>query len=179
MNMISVAEVLKRAEQLGLECPNRTFWRYYQLGFLPRGHKVPGRGNVLYFPDETALRLWVIHFLTQQLGLTFSEVARYPWSQFECQNTKPMCSISGEFVLTAKHQFDKIRDAALHKFVGELVNQLTETTERSTCSMQPLETMDRSTCSMQPLETMDRSTMRLPSSSEHASRRNPKGARKD
>ena len=123
--MNTVAEVLKQARRQGLDCSRRTFWNYYLSGFLPKGHKIPGKGNVLYFPGETVLRLRIIQFLMEQLDFRLSELSRYPWSQFECRPTQSLFSISDEFVLTAKRQYDKMRDAALHKFLGELVDHLT------------------------------------------------------
>jgi DNA-binding transcriptional MerR regulator len=129
--MNTVTNIVRQARALGLDCSERTFWKYHQLRLLPRGQKIRGRGNAVYFPDETVLRLWIIHFLTQQLEFTLSEVSRYPWYQFECPNAAPTFQISPEFIVTAKHQFDKARDAALHKLVGELLTHLTSETEKA------------------------------------------------
>lgn len=127
--MKTVGEILEQAQRLGLDCSERTFWKYHQMRLLPKGRKIQGRGNATYFPDETVLRLWIIHFLTQQLEFSLSDVSRYRWPQFECQNADPKRGVSGEFILTAKDELDKSRDAALDKLVGELVKHLTAETE--------------------------------------------------
>ena len=59
--VLTLSEVLARARKLGVKCSESAFWKYYKLGLVPKGEKLPGRGNVLYFPDGTHHCLhWVV-----------------------------------------------------------------------------------------------------------------------
>jgi hypothetical protein len=60
---ISLLEVLRLAEQLGVKCSVRNFWMHHDRGLVPKGRRIPGRGNVLYFPQETALHLYVLSIM--------------------------------------------------------------------------------------------------------------------
>lgn len=60
--MIPLEEVLKRAQSLGFTITRRTFWRYWKQGLLHQGEKIPGRGNVLYFPEDVVEELSIIHW---------------------------------------------------------------------------------------------------------------------
>lgn len=133
--MKTVAQVLDEAEKLRAGCTERTFWKYHKLRILSQGRKVSGRGNITYFPDDTAVRLWLIHFLATQLEFSLSDISRYPWSQFEAaQVTPPKNTIPGELVLEAKNQCDKGKDKIIREIVGHLMKHLqsgTETSQRS------------------------------------------------
>ncbi len=60
---ISLFEVLKLAEQLGAKCSVRNFWMHHDRGLVPTGRKISGRGNALYFPEETVLHLYVLSII--------------------------------------------------------------------------------------------------------------------
>ncbi len=121
--MKKVAEVLEEAEGLGAGCTERTFWKYQKLGLLSEGRKISGQGNVVYFPDDTALRLWIIQLLTKELEFSLSDIARYPWSQFEVDQVNlPPDSHPGKLILETKNRYGKLKG----KFVGEFIDKLKE-----------------------------------------------------
>jgi hypothetical protein len=123
--MKTVTEILNEVGKVGVVCTERTFWKYHQLRLLPRGRKKQGGGNVVYFPDETVFRLWLINFLTKKLEFDLSDVSRYSWSQVESGND--VCAperISGEFILRAKNEYDKAKDTALQQLVDRLMKHL-------------------------------------------------------
>jgi len=123
--MKTVEQILKEVRKVGVVCTERTFWKYHQLRLLPSGKKIPGQGNTAYFPDETALRLWLIHFLTKKLELNLSDISRYPWPQFESlHDASAVMDIPGELMLTAKTEYDKTKDAALRHLVDQLMKHL-------------------------------------------------------
>jgi hypothetical protein len=128
--MKTVAEILNQVRKVGVVCTERTFWKYHQLRLLPCGRKIPGQGNVVYFPDETALRLWLVHFLTKELEFSLSDVSRYPWSQFESvHEMSALERLPGEFILTAKNEYDKAKDATLRQLLDSLMKHLESATD--------------------------------------------------
>lgn len=70
--MLTLTEVQERAKQAGAPVAERTFWKYILTGLLPRGEKLPGQGNVLFFPDDTPDRLAQLHWLNKDVGIPLS-----------------------------------------------------------------------------------------------------------
>lgn len=125
--MKTVGEVLRHARKLSVECTARTFWKYHKLGLLPKGYKISGRGNVIYFPDDTAVRLWLVQFLSKELEFNLTEISRYSWSQFESTQAvwRPTADwASGEFILEAKRHCARGKDALLRQLLDFLMNHL-------------------------------------------------------
>src|SRR6266481_215229 len=83
---VSLFEVLKLAEQLGVKCSVRNFWMHHDRGLVPTGRKIAGRGNALYFPEETVLHLYVLSIVkalqskpikaVAGTGKSFSQIAK-------------------------------------------------------------------------------------------------------
>ena len=67
--------VLAKARKLGIKCTPRTFWRYHELGLLPKGRKMPGYGNVVYFPPSTEFSLWWIEYFSKELQIPLIQIA--------------------------------------------------------------------------------------------------------
>jgi hypothetical protein len=112
--METVRDVLKKAKKLGAKCTERTFWHYHKLRLLPDGQKISGRGNVVFFPRDTAVRIWLVYFLTAELGFSISEIARYPWAQFDIGNTlSAFHGLPEDFVFGTKRKLQKLRDDSL------------------------------------------------------------------
>ncbi len=123
--MNTMREVMAQAKKLGVRCTERTFWHYHKLGLLPEGRKISGYGNVIFFPNDTATRLWLIGFLTKQLGLKISDLRRFPWAEFKAlpatNNRLPK-----EFVFAAKRDFENARAACLKKVLASIATLLNE-----------------------------------------------------
>lgn len=68
--ILSLEEVLKTARTRGIKCTRRTFWRYWKQGLLHQGEKIPGRGNVLYFPEDVVEELSIIQWW-KLIGFSF------------------------------------------------------------------------------------------------------------
>ena len=131
MKMKTVPQVLDEAQKLRARCTERTFWKYHKLGLLPEGQKIAGKGNVMYYPEDTALRLWFIHFLTKELEFSLSDIARYPWSQFEDAHlVSPLNGIPGELILEAKNQCRQAKRTMLRQLIEKLVQDLKSGTDR-------------------------------------------------
>lgn len=71
----SLSDIRRRAQKLGVKCTVRTFWRYYNLGMLPKGRKFPGYGNVLWFRPGTEIVLWWVEFLSTTVGIPLVNIA--------------------------------------------------------------------------------------------------------
>ncbi len=81
---LTLSEVLGELRQAGFRSTARTFWKYTGLGLLPKGKKIPGRGNVLYFPADTVKRLRTIDFLNKKVGIPLHQLRRMrDWFQGE------------------------------------------------------------------------------------------------
>lgn len=123
---MTLSQVLLAAHDLHAECTERTFWKYHKLGLVPEGQKIPGQGNVRYFPRDTPFRLWLINFLTRQLEFSLSDVACYPWSQLEsCQPCLTLNRIPGEVVVETKNQFKRARGKMIRELIDRLIGDLT------------------------------------------------------
>jgi hypothetical protein len=124
--MMTLSQVLVEAQNLHAGCTERTFWKYHKLGLLPEGEKIPGQGNVRYFPDDTPLRLWLISFLTRQLEFSLRDVACYPWAQFgSCQPRLALNRIPGEVVVETKNQFKRAKGRMIQELIERLIGNLT------------------------------------------------------
>ena len=69
VTLLTLHEVEERAKRSGVAVPARTLWEYLHSRLLPQGHKIPGHGNVLYYPDDTPDRLIQVHWLNKKLGI--------------------------------------------------------------------------------------------------------------
>lgn len=81
--MLTVVELMEQARKLGVRIAPRTFWKYAALGLVPTGRKIYGRGNVLYFPDDTPKRLYVIQVLASQAGIQPSTLSKQKLGEWE------------------------------------------------------------------------------------------------
>jgi hypothetical protein len=120
--MKTIDEVLEEVRVMGTECSERSLWKYHKLRLIPGGRKVSGEGNKVFFPEGTALRLWLVRLLTDELGFSLSDVVRLPWSQLE--GRRPVWSsikVPGELVLAVRDECNKARDKLLLQLVGKLV----------------------------------------------------------
>lgn len=122
--MKTVSQILDEAQKNGIPCTERTFWKYHKLGLLPEGQKLPGRGNVAYFPDDTLLRLWLIAFLKSEMNLNLSDFSRYEWPEIESDPEKLPNEWSGDFFLNAKRQCQKAKREAMRTVIEQLVEGL-------------------------------------------------------
>lgn len=81
---LTLSDVLGELRQAGLRNTARTFWKYAGLGLLPKGEKIAGRGNVLYFPADTVKRLRTIDFLNKDVGIPLRQLGKMrDWFQGE------------------------------------------------------------------------------------------------
>lgn len=109
--------VLKDARKYGVQCTERTFWKYHRMGLLPEGQKLSGHGNVVFFPDETVMRLRLIQLLTKEMEFTLQDVAKYPWSQLDPISNVWFGEVISEDVLEAKNSYQKAKDELFREFV--------------------------------------------------------------
>jgi hypothetical protein len=123
--MKRVAQVLEEAKKMGAGCTERNLWKYHKLDLLPGGRKIPGHGNVAYFPDDTALRIWIIHLLTHELRFGLSDISQYPWSQFEGAQIQLRPGMyPGELIFDAKNRYDKLKSKFVRDFIDKLIENL-------------------------------------------------------
>lgn len=95
------------------------------MGLLPGGQKIPGQGNVFYFPDDTLLRLWLIALLMSEMNLSLSDISRYPWPEVEGgQGAVAPNAWSGDFLLNAKKQCQRAKHEAMSTVIKQLVKEL-------------------------------------------------------
>jgi hypothetical protein len=76
LKMLTLTDVQETTKKWGLDFNTRTFWKYYQMGLLPKGQKIKGRGNVLYFPEETPQRLFAVHWMSNVVCIPLAEIKR-------------------------------------------------------------------------------------------------------
>jgi len=74
---MTLADILTGVRSGGVPFTARTFWKYYQLGLLPKGRKLQGRGNVLYFPPQTPQRILWIDVLNKKVGIGLEALAKH------------------------------------------------------------------------------------------------------
>ena len=136
--LLSLSEVLGELRQAGFRFTARTFWKYAGLGLLPKGKKIPGRGNVLYFPADTVKRLRTIDFLNKEVGIPLNKLRRMrDWFQGDdfsrsvlWQNPTPLrlvawfASALAETGLLQKKRLSRADVAELGKIRDELSDLL-------------------------------------------------------
>jgi hypothetical protein len=121
--MITVDQTLDSLRTFGVTCSRRAFWKYHKHQLLPEGLKLPGKGNRVYLPDETIVRIWMIHFLTEELDFKLSELSKYRWPDFEWQRLSKL-GVSREFVFETKGKLARSRQADLDNVVQDLMKHL-------------------------------------------------------
>ena len=110
--MNTVEQILERLGTFGVKCSKRTLWKYHEYRLLPEGRKLPGAGNVVYFPDEAVVRIWMIHFLTGELDFKLSELSKYRWPDFEWHPWSKL-GVSREFAFEVKDELAEIKTKRL------------------------------------------------------------------
>jgi len=119
--MLTVSDALKRAAECGVRVSERTFWKYHQLGLLPAGEKIAGRGNVTYFPDDTPIRLLLIHFLAEELKVNPSKLSSPSWSQYRpSPEFWSLRDLPDEQIAIAKEEYEKAKEEALRLFLQRI-----------------------------------------------------------
>lgn len=81
--MLTLTDIQNETKKWGFKFTPQTFWKYYRLGLLPKGQKIKGRGNAMYFPDSTPQRLFAVHWMSDVVGLPLSEIKRIAKGQGE------------------------------------------------------------------------------------------------
>jgi hypothetical protein len=66
--MLTLEEILHKLRGMGVEFAPRTFWKYVDMGLLQEGRKLPGRGNVFFFPEDTPERIRQLYTLNKDVG---------------------------------------------------------------------------------------------------------------
>ncbi len=66
--MLTLKEVLDKLGDMGVDFAPRTFWKYVDMGLLPKGRKLPGQGNLFFFPEDTPQRIAQLYTLNKDLG---------------------------------------------------------------------------------------------------------------
>jgi hypothetical protein len=61
---------------MGVEFAPRTFWKYVDMGLLPEGRKLPGQGNLFFFPSDTPERIAQLSSLNKDIGFPLSLLQR-------------------------------------------------------------------------------------------------------
>ena len=74
--MVTLTDIQQELKKLGYNVAPRTFWRYYRSGVLPKGEKLAGRGNVLYFPDNAAEVLMRVMWLHEAMRLPLKSLRK-------------------------------------------------------------------------------------------------------
>src|SRR5579862_1514661 len=81
---LTLSDIEAITKEWGFNFNVRTFWKYYRMGLLPKGEKIRGRGNVMYFPPETPQRLFAVHWLSTVVGIPLAEIKRM--ANNRCEN---------------------------------------------------------------------------------------------
>lgn len=76
LTLLTLSEVQERASKFGVTVPARTLWEYLHSRLLPQGHKIPGHGNVLYYPEDAPDRLIQVYWLNKRMGIPISVLCR-------------------------------------------------------------------------------------------------------
>ena len=66
--LLTLEEILKKLRDMGVDFAPRTFWKYVGMGLLPEGRKLPGQGNLFFFPEDTPERIAQLYTLNKDLG---------------------------------------------------------------------------------------------------------------
>jgi hypothetical protein len=74
--MLTLTDIQTETRRWGFEFTPQTFWKYYRLGLLPKGKKIKGRGNAMYFPENTPQRLFAVHWMSNVVCIPLAEIQR-------------------------------------------------------------------------------------------------------
>jgi hypothetical protein len=74
--LLTLDQILRRLKDKGVDFAPRTFWKYVDLGLLPEGRKLPGQGNLFFFPSDTPERIAQLSSLNKDLGFPLSLLQR-------------------------------------------------------------------------------------------------------
>ena len=74
--LLTLEQILYMLDGMGVEFAPRTFWKYVDLGLLPQGRKLPGQGNLFFFPSDTPERIAQLSSLNKDLGFPLSLLQR-------------------------------------------------------------------------------------------------------
>jgi hypothetical protein len=74
--MLTMTDVRNVTKKWGFNFSPQVFWKYHKMGLLPKGEKIKGRGNVVYFPESTPQRLFAVHWMTNVVGIPLPEMKR-------------------------------------------------------------------------------------------------------
>jgi hypothetical protein len=74
--LLTLEQILRRLDDEGVDFAPRTFWKYVDLGLLPEGRKLPGEGNLFFFPNDTPELIAQLSSLNKDLGFTLSLLQR-------------------------------------------------------------------------------------------------------
>jgi hypothetical protein len=61
---------------LGVDFAPRTFWKYVDMKLIPQGRKLPGQGNLFFFPSDTPERIAQLSSLNKDLGFPLGLLQR-------------------------------------------------------------------------------------------------------
>src|SRR5215469_9050610 len=123
--MKTLNAILDDAKRFRIPCTERTFWKYYKLGLLPEGRKIPGKGNVVFFPNDTLLRLWLIAFMKEEMNSSLADISHCPLPEFDIgDGDLPPNIWTGDFLLKAKRECQKAKREAMLTVINELVKAL-------------------------------------------------------
>jgi len=85
---LTLSDIEAITKKWGFNFNARTFWKYYRMGLLPKGEKIKGRGNVMYFPDGTPQRLFAVHWMSTVVGIPLADIKRI--TKNRCENPTAM-----------------------------------------------------------------------------------------
>ncbi len=119
--MNTIHEIIKNSKRLGVHCSASAFWRYVALGILPEGKKIQGRGNVLYFPADIHIRLWLIAFLRDDIGVDPAELQQIPWESLVLPAEKLLARpLPKSGKKRAKATYRELKRTIIFEFVKQL-----------------------------------------------------------
>ncbi len=79
---LTLFDLQARLADHDLNCHVSTVKKYVRLGLLPKGQKLPGRGNVAYWPGDAVERI-LPRLQLMRLSRLFAELSRQPLSRKE------------------------------------------------------------------------------------------------
>ncbi len=91
--MVTFEQVSKEMK-MGRGVASRTFWRYIALGLLPKGVKLRGHGNILFFPEDTAKRIAQIEVLKKDYGLPLRLLRKSSFHFLQHESTESLVNKS-------------------------------------------------------------------------------------
>jgi hypothetical protein len=73
---LSAENQLHHSNDIENRFPAQLVWEYRFSRLLPQGHKIPGHGNVLYYPEDAPDRLVQVYWLNKKMGIPISVLKR-------------------------------------------------------------------------------------------------------